>query len=59
MIVYTADELLSILAEPQHHRDVIEVNYYVIEQKGCYAAEELVTLLEAINYLHDIFINSI
>lgn len=57
MIAYTTAELLGILAEPASHRDVIEVNYYVLEHKEYYSMIDLVNLLEVINCLHEMFIN--
>lgn len=57
-IPYTTDQLFDMLAETNCHTDVIEVNYYLLEHIQDYTCAEISQLMEVINHLHYIFLDT-
>lgn len=58
MKAYTTNELFELLGSASCHRDVIEVNYYILGNFDHYTTNDLIKLLCSINILHNVFIKA-
>lgn len=56
MKAYTTDQLFDLLATVSCHKDVIEVNHYILTYHEHYSTLDLTLLLRSINILHNVFI---